>query len=238
MIYVPIREARRGPGIRAGISRPAFLLATTASPSFSVFQVNDDHRGQQVEAGDPVVLSFPGSVSQFAALVEVDGALEGMVRLALFNPTWARRRMSGRWVSTVISRSRTVAERFSHGGKDGIRGGSPTRPLTSARAVCPTADREVNRSAHYPTQGPSPVPAQPRSIPWHDDVERQRVAVRAGEGAFDGARAGRHVVALRDLNPDLVDRLRRIQGTGSTTVKPGRHNGWSIPSITGLRGQQ
>ena len=31
-----------------------------------------DDRGQQVEAGDPVVLPFPGSVSQFAALVEVD----------------------------------------------------------------------------------------------------------------------------------------------------------------------
>ena len=38
---------------------------------------------QQVEAGDPVVLPFPGSVSQFATLVEIGGALEGMVRLAL-----------------------------------------------------------------------------------------------------------------------------------------------------------
>ena len=46
-------------------------------------RVGDDDRGQQVEAGDPVVLPFPGSVSQFPALVEVDGALEGMVRLAL-----------------------------------------------------------------------------------------------------------------------------------------------------------
>ena len=43
----------------------------------------DDDRGQQVEAGDPVVLPLPGSVPQFAALVEVDGALERMVRLAL-----------------------------------------------------------------------------------------------------------------------------------------------------------
>ena len=43
----------------------------------------DDDRGQQVEAGDPVVLPFLGSVSQFAALVEIDGALEGMMRLAL-----------------------------------------------------------------------------------------------------------------------------------------------------------
>ena len=34
-------------------------------------------------AMDPVVLAFPGSVAQFAALVEVDGALEGMVRLSL-----------------------------------------------------------------------------------------------------------------------------------------------------------
>ena len=39
----------------------------------------DDDRGQQVKAGDPVMLAFPGSVAQFAALVEVDGALEGMV---------------------------------------------------------------------------------------------------------------------------------------------------------------
>ena len=32
-----------------------------------------DHRGQQVEAGDPVVLPLAGSVPQFPALVEVDG---------------------------------------------------------------------------------------------------------------------------------------------------------------------
>ena len=31
----------------------------------------DDDRGQQVEPGDPVVLPLPGSVPQFAALVEV-----------------------------------------------------------------------------------------------------------------------------------------------------------------------
>ena len=43
----------------------------------------DDDRGQQVKAGDPGVLAFPGPVAQFAALVEVDGALESMVRLAL-----------------------------------------------------------------------------------------------------------------------------------------------------------
>ena len=43
----------------------------------------EDDLGQQVKADDPVVLAFPGSVAQFAALVEVDGALEGMVRLAL-----------------------------------------------------------------------------------------------------------------------------------------------------------
>ena len=43
----------------------------------------DDDRGQQVEAGDAVVLPFAGSVPQFATLVEMDGALEDMVRLAL-----------------------------------------------------------------------------------------------------------------------------------------------------------
>ena len=38
----------------------------------------EDDRGQQVEVGDPVVLPFPGSVPQFATLMEIDGALEGM----------------------------------------------------------------------------------------------------------------------------------------------------------------
>ena len=36
----------------------------------------DDDRGQQVEAGNPVVLPLPGSVPQLAALMEVDGALD------------------------------------------------------------------------------------------------------------------------------------------------------------------
>ena len=43
----------------------------------------DDDRGGQVEAGDPVLLSFPGSSPQFPALVEVDCALEDMVRALL-----------------------------------------------------------------------------------------------------------------------------------------------------------
>ena len=86
--YSPVRlmcshpSGETWPRNSAGTSRPAFFLVKTASQSFSVFPVDDD-RGQQVEAGDPVVLSFLGSVSQFAALVEVDGALEGMVSLAL-----------------------------------------------------------------------------------------------------------------------------------------------------------
>ena len=56
----------------------------------------DDDRGQQVEAGDPVVLSFLGSVSQFAGLVEVYRALEGMVP---FNPTWRVGACRGPWSS-------------------------------------------------------------------------------------------------------------------------------------------
>ena len=40
--------------------------------------VNDDS-GEQVEAGDTVVLTFAGAVAQFAALVEVDGALQGVM---------------------------------------------------------------------------------------------------------------------------------------------------------------
>ena len=43
----------------------------------------DDDRGPQVEASDSVMLAFLGSVVQFAALVEIDGALQGMMRLAL-----------------------------------------------------------------------------------------------------------------------------------------------------------
>ena len=43
--------------------------------------VNDDS-GEQVEAGDTVVLTFAGAVAQFAALVEVDGALQGVMGLS------------------------------------------------------------------------------------------------------------------------------------------------------------
>ena len=39
----------------------------------------DDDGGEQVEAGDAVVLTFAGAVAQFAALMEVDGTLEGVV---------------------------------------------------------------------------------------------------------------------------------------------------------------
>ena len=52
----------------------------------------DDDRGQQVEAGDPVVLPLPGSVPQLAALVEVDGTLEGVVRFALVQADQNRER--------------------------------------------------------------------------------------------------------------------------------------------------
>ena len=43
----------------------------------------DDDRGQQVEASDSVMLTLFGSVAQFAALVEVDGALQGLMGLTL-----------------------------------------------------------------------------------------------------------------------------------------------------------
>ena len=65
----------------AGFSRPGLLPGEAGLAELQRVPVDDD-RGQQVKAGDPVVLAFPGSVAQFAALVEVDGALEGMVRLA------------------------------------------------------------------------------------------------------------------------------------------------------------
>ena len=43
----------------------------------------DDDRGQQVEASDSVMLTLFGSVAQFAARVEVDGALQSMMGLTL-----------------------------------------------------------------------------------------------------------------------------------------------------------
>ena len=51
----------------------------------------DDDGGEQVEAGDAVVLTFAGAVAQFAALMEVDGTLEGVVgfsfvQAGLFRP--------------------------------------------------------------------------------------------------------------------------------------------------------
>ena len=75
----------------------------------------DDDRGQQVEAGDPVVLPFPGSVPQFTALVEVDGALESMVRLALVKPTRARRRTSGSVLHSIMNSERSMRPTFSQG---------------------------------------------------------------------------------------------------------------------------
>ena len=43
----------------------------------------DDDRGQQVGASDSAMLAFLGSVMQFAALLEIDGARQGMMRLVL-----------------------------------------------------------------------------------------------------------------------------------------------------------
>ena len=46
-----------------------------------------------------------------------------------------------------------------------------------------------------------------QQVPRHDDVDRRRGAVRAGQRPLDGPGDGRYVVAVRDLNPELVDPL-------------------------------
>ena len=59
-----------GGGVDAGLFAGQDRLA-----QLQRIPVNDDG-GEQVEAGDTVVLTFAGSVAQFAALVEVAGALQ------------------------------------------------------------------------------------------------------------------------------------------------------------------
>ncbi len=43
----------------------------------------DDDGGQEIEAGNSMLLPLGGAVTDFAAPVEADGALQRMVRLAL-----------------------------------------------------------------------------------------------------------------------------------------------------------
>ena len=46
----------------------------------------DDDGGQQIEPSHAVVLTLAGAVTQFAALVEVDGTLQGVVGFSLVGP--------------------------------------------------------------------------------------------------------------------------------------------------------
>jgi hypothetical protein len=46
----------------------------------------DDDGGEQVHAGDAIMLPFAGSVPDFTSAVEADGALEGVMGLALVEP--------------------------------------------------------------------------------------------------------------------------------------------------------
>ena len=61
---------------------PAFSRARTASPQLQRIPVDDDG-GQQIEPSHAVVLTLAGAVTQFAALVEVDGTLQGVVGFSL-----------------------------------------------------------------------------------------------------------------------------------------------------------
>ena len=95
-------------------------------------------RGQQVEAGDPVVLPFAGSVPQLAALVKVDGALEGVVRLALCSilarrtpDDWDRLRFS----ADCRKELRKPPDGLAGGPARGRRGRGPGRRSRSARGA-------------------------------------------------------------------------------------------------------
>ncbi len=46
----------------------------------------DDHGGEEVQAGDPVVLCLGRPIADLTALVEADGTLERMMGLAFVEP--------------------------------------------------------------------------------------------------------------------------------------------------------
>lgn len=46
----------------------------------------DDDGGEQIEAGDPVVLSFTRPVADLTLAADAQGILQGMMRLALVEP--------------------------------------------------------------------------------------------------------------------------------------------------------
>ena len=82
-LVTPCQPGASPVSVRRGVSpRAAKRFASPVEPTRGQ-RYSPVRLIQQVEAGDPVVLPFPGSVSQFATLVEIDGALEGMARLAL-----------------------------------------------------------------------------------------------------------------------------------------------------------
>ena len=62
--------------------RPAFFRCLTASPSWAVFQLNDDG-GEQVEPGHAVVLALAGAVADFALAPDAECVLERVMSPAL-----------------------------------------------------------------------------------------------------------------------------------------------------------
>ena len=104
----------------------------------------DDDRGQQVEAGEPVVLSFLGSVSQFATLVEIDGALESML-LPGSNCLSQTNRVTP---ASTVSSSRCSRSRRSPGGtrsamRASIRRSASTSASAQIRSIVVVAGRMV-----------------------------------------------------------------------------------------------
>ena len=89
------------------------------------------------------------------------------------------------------------------------------RPLENRRqhdvhyADAADEEREHRHAAHHHVEGPLRADALIQQVARHHDVERGGAPVCAAQGTRNRPRDHRHVVAVGDLNPDLVDRLPR-----------------------------
>lgn len=72
---------RRDMGQRIGRQQPSFAFLVRDHFAKLHGVPEDDDRGKQVHAGDPVVLPFGGTVADFAPAMEADGSLQRMMRV-------------------------------------------------------------------------------------------------------------------------------------------------------------
>jgi hypothetical protein len=68
----------------------------------------DDDGGEQVHAGDAIMLPFAGSVPDFTSAVEADGALEGMMGLALVETDLSLALEAGIEIQSIMNRVRSM----------------------------------------------------------------------------------------------------------------------------------